>query len=346
MAEAVNVDWLNENSYRNYPLVDGASRVAASGAVLPTGLIVDLSLPVPLGTLAPSNAFIRKVYGFSAGVVITIGDTSDPSEDLATATVFTADHARNKSYPLTGIPGTKLNGVTGRIAIGLPEAVAQCSLGLFDYEGAPQNTQLAISCIRPLLQGVNGVVVRQADGSLSPVLGGSITLVPGDNVSLEVDPGSKSILISSSVQVTTQEVADAGCGCDEENENDLGCIKTINGVPPDAAGNLLLQGLSCVELTTLSSGNGILISDKCTEPCCGCDQLAQLQTALQAIENYRSQLAQAADQLEARISNLTAVVLNAGLNPPSTPPVTVNPACWWWLPVGGGGYGVIVPCPT
>lgn len=346
MVEAVNIDWLNENAYRNYPLVDGASRVAASGAVLPTGLIVDLSLPVPLGTLEPSNAFIRKVYGFSAGVVITIGDTSSPGVDLATATVFTADHARNRSYPLTGIPGTKLNGVSGRIAIGLPEAVAQCSLGLFDYAAAPQNTQLVISCIRPLLQGVNGVVVRQADGSLSPVLGGSITLIPGDNVSLEVDAVSKSIRVSASVQVTPQQVTDAGCGCDENVENDLGGIKTINGVEPDSAGNFLLQGLDCVQLTPASSGSGIVISDSCTEPCCGCDQLDQLQATLQTIENFRSQLAQAADQLEARISNLTTVVLNAGLNPPSTPPAVVNPACWWWLPVGGGGFGVIVPCPT
>lgn len=346
MVEAVNVDWLNENSYRSYPVVDGASRVAASGAVLPTGLVVDLSLPVPLGTLEPSNAFIRKVYGFSAGVVITIGDTTAPGEDLATATVFTADHARNKSYPLTGIPGTKLNGVTGRIAIGLPEAVAQCSLGLFDFSGAPQNTQLVVSCIRPLLQGVHGVVVRQADGSLSPVLGGSITLIPGDNVTLEVDPVTNSIRISASIQVTPQQVTNAGCGCDTGLEDDLGCIKTINGVQPDAAGNLVIQGLDCVQLTPSSGGNGLVLSDACTEPCCGCDQLDQLQAALQAIENYRSQLGQAADQLEARISNLTTVVLNAGLNPPSTPPAIVAPACWWWLPISGTGYGVIVPCPT
>lgn len=346
MVEAVNVDWLNENAYRSYPIVDGASRTAGSGAILPNGLIVDLSLPVSMGTLDPKNAFIRKVYGFSAGVVITIGDITAPTEDLATATVFTADHARNKSYPLAGIPGTKLAGVIGRIAIGLPDAVAQCSVALFDFSGVPANTQLVISTVRPLLGGVNGVVVRNADGSLSPVLGGTVTLIAGSNVTLSVNPLTSSVSISARVTVTPQQVTAAGCGCDTSMEDDLGAIKTINGIQPDSSGNFTISGLDCVSIDPADSGTGVVIVDKCTTPCCTCDQLNQLQVSLQQVENFRSQLQQLADQLQARISNLSTVVLSAGLNPPSTPPTSVDPACWWWLPVGPDGYGgSIVPCP-
>lgn len=345
--EAINVNWLNENAYRNYPLVDGASRVAASGAVLPNGLLADLSLPVPLGTLAPSDAFIRRVYGFSAGVVITIADVNDASTDLATATVFIADHARNKSYPIVGIPGTVLAGVIGRVSIGLPEAVAQCAGGLFDFAGAPGNTRIVISAVRPLLRGVAGIEVQSADGTVLGALGGTITLKAGDNVTLEVDPVSKAVTVASAVIVSQQDVADAGCGCDASLESDAGAIKTINGVQPDAAGNLTISGLLCVQINPSTSGTGVEISDSCTTPCCGCDQLGQLQSDLQQVENTRSQLSQVAEQLQARISNLSNVVSSAGLNPPSTPPTSVSPSCWWWLPSGPGGYGgSIVPCPA
>jgi hypothetical protein len=344
MADVVNIDWLNENAYRNYPLVDGASRLSGGGAVLPRGLFTDLTLPVPLGTLDPARAFIRKVYGFSAGVVITIGNSADPTRDYATATFFTADATRNKSYPLVGIPGTPLEGVTGRITAGLPEAVAQCSMGFYDFSAQPANTALVVSCIRPLLQGVKGVVVQGANGVVSPVLGGVITFVEGPGVTLTADPSTGKVTIAAAVTVTPDELIAAGCGCDQAIAPTATPITSINGVRPDSAGNFTLQPTNGIQLNPIA--NGLQIVDGNTVPCCDCSQLQQLLASLQEIENAKGSMQQVADQLQARVSNLANVVAAAGLNPPSTPPAAVDPACWWWLPIGFDGGGAVVPCPS
>ena len=96
----------------------------------------------------------------------------------------------------------------------------------------------------------------------------------------------------------------------------------------------------------LESGNGISIRDTSTQPCCGCTQLDEIKQSVQDVEDSRAQMLMVAEQLRARIANLTAILLNAGLNPPSSPSESAEPDCWWWLPVGPGGYGsVVVPCP-
>jgi hypothetical protein len=349
MADVINVDWLNENTFRNYPLVDGASRVAASGAVLPNGLLADLSISVPLGSLDPSRAFIRRVYGFSAGVVITLGDIASPSTDLATATVFTADHVRGKNYPLAGVPGTVLDGANGRITIGLPEAVAQCSMGLFDFAANPEATRLVVSCIRPLLTGIRGIVVRGADGSVSTIYEGTLTLKAGENVALDYDPSDKSVTVSSTVLVTPADLAESGSGCDESLEGLKTPILTINGIKPDDKGNFTLTGRDSTVFEPISGGTGSTLSgltahDAAASPCCGCTQLAELRDNLQNMEDMRTQLLTAAEQIQARIANLSAIILNAGLNPPSSPAEDAKPDCWWWLPIGPGGYGAVVPC--
>ena len=242
MAESFNVEWLNENAHRNYPLVDGASRIAGSGAVLPYGLLVDLSIQVPLGSLEPSRAFIRRVYGFSAGVVVTIGDISEPSQDLAVATLFTATHSRWKSYPIVGTPGSALAGAAGRVTIGLPEAVAQCSMALFDFSGNPEATRLVVSAVRPLLSGVTGITVAGGRSS-SVVHGGAVTLRAGPGVTLGYDKDSGVLTISSNVTVTPSVAAAAGYRCSADKGEDRGCIRTINGIPPDENGDFRIDGL-------------------------------------------------------------------------------------------------------
>jgi hypothetical protein len=184
-------------------------------------------------------------------------------------------------------------------------------------------------------------VVQNAEGVSSPVLGGIVEFVAGANMQLKA-VGS-TVTLSSQVTVTPTEVTDAGCGCDPVLQPASQPILTINGIQPNTLGDFKLQPTGDIQLTPIPYG--LQISDGATTPCCGCEQLAQLQQALETLDLSRSELQQAADQLQARISNLSTTVANAGLNPPSTPPSTVDPACWWWLPVGFGGGGVIVPCP-
>lgn len=321
----INVDWLNQNALRNYPLIDGASRVASSGAELPNALIVDLNVPVPLGSVEPGDLFVQRVYGFHAGVVITLASAKNPGVSLMTATVFIDQHELFKSYPMVG--SSALEGATGRITIGSLEALAGASLSLYDFTTVPDNTRLVVSATRPLLRGIQGIRVAGQD-----IVSGVVTFAAGSNVSLGTASnldGTNTLYISAQTGSATTTTTDEECGCASTQEPDLPPIRSINGVFPDANGNFSLSALDCTELRAVS--NGIVINDRCTEPCCGCEQLESIRDGLQAVENTYNALQEAAEQLRSRLDNLSHGLANASLNPPSS--AEASSVQWWYIPV-------------
>lgn len=335
MPQALNTDWLNENILRNYPLVDQASRVAASGSQLPNGLLADLSLPVPVGTVAPDQVFIQQVTGFTSGLVISLAQLSAPNVVIASATVFVSSHQRFDSYALTG--QGPLLGVVGRLTVGSPQAVRQAAASVYDYTSDPEASRLVVSTIRPLLRGLTGIQIEDSSGATSGVLSDVVTIAPGSNVQLEVI--GTSLVINSQLTVTEAETED-DCGCDED-EVEGPFIKTINGIEPDPQGNFTLTGTDCLELEAIA--NGIRISDQCTEPCCGCEQLDVLYQAVQAVENESTRLQETGEQLRGRLDNLQSVLSNSQLNPPGGGDEDSDSGSIWYLPVGpGGGGGVWV----
>lgn len=321
----LNVDWLNQNALRNYPILDGASRLSSSSLALPTALIVDLSMPVPVGTVEPGELFIQRVYGFSAGVVVALASTRSPSTTLATATAFIDQHTANQSYPLVG--AGSLVGATGRITLGSREALASAALNLYDFTSAPANTLLVVSVTRPLLRGLNGIVVLDSTGAVSDVLTGTVTLAAGSNVSLTTDTATNRVTINSGLVASTTTTDE--CGCNDAQEPTLPPIVSINGVFPDAQGNFTLAGFDCTEFKTIASG--IQITDRCTAPCCGCEQLTALQQALQLVENSYNGLQEAAEQIRSRLDNLSHTMANSSLNPPSSMESVAGQ--WWYIPV-------------
>jgi len=332
-------DWLNANALRNYPITDGASRVDGTGAVLPLGLIVDLSFPVPMGTVEPQNFFIRTVKGFSSGVLITLGDVTSPGTDLASAVVFLSSHTRNASYAITGAVGTSVFGATGRITIGAMEDLAACATRTYDFSANPQATSVVVSAIRPLLRGVSKVVVRNADGTLAE-LTGAIMLESGANMALSVS--GSTVVFNSDLQVLSTDVDDT-CGCTADTEDDRGCIKTINGIAPNANGDFTISSVACIDITSIAGG--LQLKDTCSQPCCGCDQLKELTAAAQAIRDEKEALLERLEQLRTRIDNLAHAQVNAALNPPSDTAPEDTQQTWWYLPIGPGGGGSVVPGP-
>lgn len=321
----INVDWLNQNALRNYPILDGASRASAGSAVLPNGLIVDLSMPVPIGSVEPGELFIQKVYGFSAGVVVALASIRDPSITLASASVFLDQHTANKSYPLVG--SDSLSGVTGRITIGTQEALASTALGQFDFTSTPLNTVLVASVTRPLLRGLTGIVVQDSSGAVSDVLTGNVRIQAGTNVTVTADTNTNSVVINSGL--TAASSTEEECGCNDSQEATQAPITSINGVFPDQNGNFTLAGFDCTEFKTIA--NGLQIVDNCTSPCCGCEQLTAVQNALQSVENSYTGLQEAAEQLRSRLDNLAHAMANASLNPPSS--AQSSSVQWWYIPV-------------
>jgi len=65
-----NLDFLTKNTFRNYPLQQGATRIANNGSILPNFVIAGLSLTLPIGAVP----YISQVALLGSSIVITIGN--------------------------------------------------------------------------------------------------------------------------------------------------------------------------------------------------------------------------------------------------------------------------------
>lgn len=315
--ETLNIEWLNENVFRNYPIVDGASRQSLEGAVLPNGLIVDLKLSVPFGMYPTASFFVHSVQGIGAGAIISFASFVNPGTVLASATVLMSHHKQYTSYPVVGMPNTPCEGYVGKIVIGTLEAVQQCSKNIYTFTHEPTNTSIVVSCIEATHTELQKLIVVTPEKE-HVITAKTVRFIAGENVILHYNDDTGVLTISSKVTVTPSELATALNTCKtsgiEEFENAAqgACIKTINNIPPDNNGNFNLQFSGGIQMQNIN-GNLTLV-DTSAKPCCTNEHVQTMYQNINIFEKARSQLLSAVEQLNARVSNLAAVIISSGMN--------------------------------
>jgi hypothetical protein len=129
-----------------------------------------------------------------------------------------------------------------------------------------------------------------------------LILDPGPNVQFQLDPATNTITLDA----IGNEDFMADCVC-AGSRNTGECIKTINGVAPTSAGDFTIQpGRDCLSISGLDAG--LLISDSCSAPCCGCTELDIINTALQTVRNQFTTLYAFAQRLETTADGLATVM--------------------------------------
>lgn len=284
--DTIQLEWLNENSLRAYPIREDCSRIPhdqygnllGADMSLPNYVVVDFLMSVP--SESSPNAYLKKLAYAQDFLNITFG-VGD--ETVASVAVDITTHTANKAYPFIGqgsyeaAEGVVVVGDLSRLAEDFPEGQYY-----FTYEQAA----LEATCVRPSARGVTSFsIVDGATGYVQRKLYGDIRLVSGSNIELKYDEDSGSIVIN------------AGNGLGYSAECDCGgiaqkVIRYINGVTADS---VQIAGDECVAVST---SNGVItISNTCSKPCCGCNELAfindkisEIQTAIARIESLASQL--------------------------------------------------------
>ena len=297
----LDIDWLNQNANRAYPIDEAAGGVDVTGAfTLPKSFLVDLLWPV-------QSAFNHDCARFHLASVLTAGDTvvvhlaytpADGAEPVAVGsfTVNRATHVRNQVYGIVGT-GDFADSV-GRAAVGdLTELYAHGGGLSFDLDGA----RIVPTCIRPNLRGVSGLVVRNG-ADVSDIITGDCELVAGRNVRLTVD-GNR-VIIDAVADGSLNE----DCGCAETGP----CIQTINGVGPDPDGDFRLIGDDCLIQTAIA--DGVQLEDRCSKSCCGCDELKVVVDAAAAFGEQLNQLELALTRLEGQLANAVDNILASKTN--------------------------------
>jgi len=303
-----NLEWLNHNSQRKYPLADDVSGYDSSAEpafLIPNDFIVQIDLPIHSAMeMDPAGFFIRQIVATGTGysIVIAYQQTLVSAVDVAAAHIPISSHTTEyKTYSLGGIE--PFDDTSGKITINSLDAISLQPAGLWEFTST--GAGLTPDAIRPIIQGVQSISVSHGSGIPSQKLYGDVELVAGDNIELIVD--GQEIWISAIDGTGTIDV----CEC-EGDAAAFPCISSINGVPPNSEGQMYLVGDDCLEIGE-AGANAISIADNCCAPCCGCTELEAITKDLERFLQQQANLETFVTELKASVTEMSLTVLGSRL---------------------------------
>lgn len=302
-----NVQWLNQNSQRSYPLADWATAQDRTGTIkLPDNFIVALYFPVHAGVdVQPENFFIKQVLIVPTGYNIAIAyNDEDELPIVASVNIDRSTHTENRSYALPG--SGNFDDSIGKIVIGKLETVDELPTGVykFDFQGGA----LEVDCIRPMVRGISSLTVVNGQDRSERIYG-DVELVAGNNMRIianQVGTAAPEIVFNA----IEGEGLNEECACDEEGEGP--CIRFINGIPPLPDGNFRMVGDECIDIAPIT--NGLQLSDQCSQPCCGCEELDALTRQIDRFADGVLTLQNFASNLGSEVTQMSQIVLGSRLS--------------------------------
>lgn len=300
-----NVDWLNSNSQRKYPLADASDGVDSSGAFrLPDDFIVDMTMVIPSALVVQPGGFhLLSIAVFAGGAVLTFGYEGSP---LAVVSVPSATHTRNASYALVG-QGSGFD-IAGSVTIGVFDTLNHQPAGVFTF--TLEHGRLAAAAVRPSMRGVSGLLVGNA--ATDALITGDVILVAGRN--FKITRSGQELRLDCLAESSALEES---CGC--ENPALLRPpIRSINNVFPDAEGRISITGDDCIVFS--SEGSTVKVNDLCSKPCCGCKELEIIMTDISFLYQQIGEAIFQLTRVEGSLENMESNVLAAKLGTRPTCP--------------------------
>lgn len=301
-----NIEWLNRCSQTSYPLTDWCSKQDQTATIaVPDSFLVGLHFSVHAGlNVSPERFFLFSLGIFGTGYSLGLGYYTEDNKRLLVASVNIAKglHEENQSYALLGLGD--YDDSVGRVVIGKLDEIEQLPTGLyqFDYDDA----SIEVDCIRPMIRGITSITVVNGQDR-SPPLYGHIELTAGTNFRLRYSGGTIPEIIFDAI---SGEGLNETCVCEEEDDGP--CISKINGIPPYPDGNFKLVGDNCLELEPIDYG--LKIVDRCSSPCCDCQELDALTQQIERFADGVMTLQNFSSRLGAEVTNMNSVILASKLS--------------------------------
>lgn len=302
-----NLEWLNSNSGRRFPLADDASALDQSESFrIPNDFIVEIDVPIHSGMDVFSGSFfIRRIGAFAAGYSVMVGYQSDTGPvDVASALIPRQGHTRNKVYALGGI--SPFDDTVGKIVIGDLGNIDEQPPGFFEFDF--EDGRLEPDAIRPIIRGVSSITLVSGSQRSVPLYG-DIELVAGANIQLipililDEDP-----IIQ--INAITGEGLIEECVCTGEAASGPP-IKLIDGIAPTADGRFFVIGSACIEVKPIA--NGIQLVDICSQPCCSCLELETITRDLERLKSESAAVRAFVDGLRTSVDTMNLTVLGSTL---------------------------------
>ena len=301
-------EWLNANSSRAYPISERCTRMDTYSSIkLPDSLIVDASMSIH-SALASSVFYVSKISVSIYAVNIEISRI-EPDGAISIVGGISAPISGGNyvPYSFTGIQENQ--SITGTITVGeLDQALTEIS-GVVDFaytSTAFENTIANVSL--PMIRRVDVYNGISKIGEFTDIL----KLKAGRNIELSyIDSHTVRIDAIDGLNTTDPDLCPV--------TKYIGpCIKTINGIPPDASGNFIITGGECIVVTPENNvsnsgtvGNSITISDVCSKSCCGCGELEDLVNGLRSVETQIQTLRSNISAVESNTSKMLGNIMGA-----------------------------------
>lgn len=299
-----NLQFLNHNSQRSYPLTERATKLDSTGTIrLPDSFIVALYLPIHSGlAFAPNRFFIKSLLIAPTGFNITVGyDNNGTVVDVAAANIIRSNYQPNRSYALGGVDD--FDDCVGRVVLGALDEIDQLPPGLYEFTFAAG--ELEPDTIRPMLRAVTRLRVSNKGETSAPIYG-DVTLVAGNNVRITaVSFAAETEIIFDAISGTN---LNEECYC--ETPEIGSCIRCINGVC-STDGNFILAPDDCIQITPMS--NGLKFADTCAQPCCGCTELDAIVNQINRFGDGVTTLQNFITRLGSEVTQMSLVVLGSQL---------------------------------
>lgn len=300
-----NLEWLNHNRQRRYPLADTALPVDTSGVFrLPDDFLVEVDLPLPSSlTLSPQRLFIDQLSAFAGGYSLRFAyqPPTGPSVPLAQALV-PEPVPMYQSVAIVGI--APYEDIIGKLTVGVLDSINQQPAGFWQFQYPA--TALDPDCVRLQLRSISALRVVSAGGS-SMRLTGEVELVAGRNCQLVPVSTSTGIGVQIHFIQGAGTVEDCACVDDAQAQP----ILRINGIAPTASGDFTLLGSSCVEVQAVE--NGLRLVNRCAQPCCGCPELERITQDLQRLAQQNATVQDFVLRLQRSVDTTNQIVLGARL---------------------------------
>lgn len=269
MASIDNLDFLNLNSLRNFPIKEGLDKTSTDTTfIIPDNFIVDFVLSA--SSTITDEFYISKIVNFPTSITVEV---SKVGGSICGNFIITSTHTLYDEYYL--IPSALYPNANGKMVIGSLDAMTALPFGAFNFIAA--STTFESRTIIPCLNTISKFIFQNTDGTTlttSFALTGDVIIKAGRNIKFRQ-------VNSSTVAVDAGE----GLGLNAPCTSDKPSIKTINGIGPTATGNFTLAVSECANFTVLSGVvSGLTLTDTCCKPCMGCDEIGELTTRLMGIE--------------------------------------------------------------
>lgn len=279
--------WMSHMAAQTYPLADQVTGLSTTSQLLPKFLLLDMRILIPgaTGSVSGQNFYISRVQDQGGSLSVYIGYAGAGQVAVCsgipkTLTMtqpalqhwFTLAAIQNQSIPWT-------SRLTGSVCVGSTNVYTE-GTQMFQYAATKLNRNV-VSIIGQMTH-LQAIRVDEQDYD------GIVQLQAGQGVSISVDKVDQVTVITFSVNQTyVAQVAQQQVVQQLQQSVQASPITSINGVLPDATGNINIQGLDCVDVSPTGRGS-IVIKNPCSKPCCQSSNMQSTTIALQALKQQQS----------------------------------------------------------